>query len=239
MEQEKICSLCNISIEEHYCGRCGQEYTDQPISTITLILDFIATFFSLKKSGFATVIKIIQKPKFVVNNYYSGYKNYYASPGKILFYGIAIMVLHLAFIKDNNIMGASFNAENLKVQYFFWVLILPFIFLASYLTFIKRDKKPSKHIVSVIYVANALFIPMILLNDLYTLITTNKPSPLSFVLFLILVFAWNSRVFTKNEKIIYFIMNTIIQFIVFIFILGLLIFLSSLLFSNVSLDGIT
>lgn len=225
--QEKNCSICDIPIEENYCGRCGQEYTGKPTSILLLITDFFSNFLSLEKSGFATIFKILKNPKPIVENYCLGYRNYYASPGKVLLYGLAVVALHLSFIyynnhiiDSNNILGISLNIENVNVNYFFWSFIFLFLLIPSYLTFAYKERNLSKHLISIVYIATSIFIVLIILNDLYTILSQNKPTPLSFLAFILLVFYWNSRVFTKKRKFMFIVLNTIIQTIIFIGIMG-------------------
>lgn len=100
MARGKICSICKIPIKENYCSKCGQKFSGKPISFLSLITDFISNFFSMEKSGFATILKILKNPKSIVDNYYLGFKNYYPSPGQLLLYGIAVVALHKNFVAD-------------------------------------------------------------------------------------------------------------------------------------------
>lgn len=222
MIQNKTCSVCNISIKENYCSRCGQKISKTPTTIFSLINDLLSNFFSVEKSGFATILKILFNPKPIVNNYYNGFKNYYSSPGRILLYGIAIVALHISFV-DNKVMGLTLQAQNISAQYLFWLFLFPVLTFISYVTFIRIEKGLSKHLISMTYVANSLFITITILNDVVILIWGNKFRIWAFILFILLVFFWNSRVFTNKNKLLYFAINTVIQVIIFIGIIGLLI----------------
>ena len=226
MIQAKNCSICKIPIEENYCGRCGQKISGIPTSTISLIRDFIANFFSLERSGLATILKTISNPKSIVSNYYDGNKNYYASPGKILLYGIAVVALHIHFV-DKKVMGITLEMPNINAQYLFWIILYPFLLLISYITFIRTEKAFSKHLISITYVASALFIVLTILNDSITLIWGDKLGIWAFVLFVSLIFVWNSRVFTSKNKYLYLIVNTTIQITIFIGLVSLLVMATS------------
>ena len=218
----KTCSICNIPIEENYCSRCGQRKSDAPVTVISLIKDFLSNTFSLEKSVFATIVKILIHPYIIINNYYNGYKNYHASPGKILLYGIAIVALHISFV-DKKVMGLTLESQSISAQYLFWLLLFPILLLISFFTFIKRVRGLSKHLISMTYVASSLFIVITILNDIIILIWGDKLGLWAFALFVSLVFLWNSRVFTKNHKNLYIVLNTVIQTIIFLGIISLLI----------------
>lgn len=231
MNQQKICTICDIPIQENYCSRCGQKASEEPITTISLITDFLSNFFSIERSGFATIFKIILNPKPIVDNYYSGFKNYYASPGKILLYGIAVVALHISFV-NNKVMGVSLNLQNFNSQYFFWISLLPILLFISYLAFIRKTKRLSKHLISLIYISSSLFIILTILNDLIILLTDDKLGIWAFVIFVVLIFLWNSRVFTDKKNYLYIILNTVIQLTIFMGIVGILMLISNQLNSG-------
>lgn len=214
MTQEKTCSICKIPIVENYCVRCGQSFTGKKTSIISLIIDFISNFLSMEKSGFATILKILKNPKPIVDNYYFGFKNYYASPGKVLLYGIAVIALHVGFV-DDKVMGLSINVINMKTQYFFWLQLFPVLLFVSYISFIRIERSLSKQLISLIYVASSLFIALTILNDLLIIIWSDLLGIWAFIIAISLIFFWNSRVFTIKKRNIYIILNTLIQLAIF------------------------
>lgn len=226
MTLEKTCSVCEIPIKENYCGRCGQTFSGKKTSIVSLIIDFISNLFSMEKSGFATILKILKNPKPIVDNYYFGYKNYYASPGKILLYGIAVVALHLSFI-DDKVMGVSLDSQNLNAQYLFWLVLFPILLFISYMTFIRIEKNLSKHLISLIYIASSIFFVLIILNDLIIIISDYNLGIWAFIIFVSLVLFWNSRVFTTKKNYIFIILNTIIQLAIFTFIVVALVWFTS------------
>ena len=225
MTREKFCSICKIPFEGNHCSCCGQTFSGKPTSTISLLIDFLSNFFSVEKSGFATIFKVLKSPKPIVENYYSGYKNYYASPGKIILYGIAVVALHINFV-DNKVMGLSLNAENLNTQYLFWLYLFPVLLFSSYMAFILVERHLSKHLISLAYVATSLFIALTLLNDLFILTVGDKFGIWTFIVFVSLVFFWNSRVLTTSKKYMYILLNTVIQAAIFAGIVGILIWIT-------------
>ncbi len=222
----KNCTICNIYVESNYCGRCGQRITTKTSTTISLITEFFTNFFSLEKSVFATIFKVVTTPKTIVNNYFHGYRNYFASPGKVLLLGIATVALHVSFV-DEKIMGLSMNVKNLNAQYLFWLILFPLFLLISYLTFFRIEKNTAKHIISTIYISATWFIFLTVLNDIIILTFGDRIGIWAFILFVLFVFIWNSIVFTKNSKVLYIILNTIIQLAIFCAIIYILILKSN------------
>lgn len=213
MKRAKICSVCNIPVDENYCGRCGQKISGKPATTISLVTDFFSNFFSVEHSGFATIFKILRNPKPIVENYYAGNRNYYASPGKVLLYAITLVAIHVT-IFDQTILGVTFNAENLSAQYLFWLALFPILLLISGLAFIKSERRFSKHLISIVYISSSLFVVAVLLNDLIIFAFGDQFKIWAFVGFISLVFFWNSRVLTKGGKW-HIVVNTLIQMLIF------------------------
>ena len=222
MKEDKICSICKITIQENYCSRCGQEASGKKTTTINLITDFLSNFFSLEKSVFATIFKLLMNPKPIVDNYYLGFKNYYSSPGKILLYSIATITLHITFVNPN-VLGMVINVKNLNTQYFFWIMHLPIVLIISYLAFINNKENFSKHLISIIYISGSAFIVFTIINDLIILIAGDMLGNLAFIIFLLFTFIWNSRVFSKKDKQRYLILNTLLQLGIYIIIVLILI----------------
>lgn len=220
--ENKICSICQIPVAENYCSRCGQKISNKPTTIISLISDFLSHIFSLEKSGLATILKILGNPQPIVNNYYNGQKNYYSSPGKILLYGMAMVALHISFV-DKKVMGLSLEAQNISAQYLFWILLFPVLLFISYLTFIRIEKGLAKHLISMTYVAGSLFIGLTIINDVIILMWGDLLDAWVFILYIGLVFIWNSRVFSTQNKYSKVVVHTAVQSGIFAGILGLLI----------------
>ncbi len=214
MDKNNICTVCEIQIEENYCYRCGQSKSNRPTSTRFLFSDFLSNFFSLEKSGFATMLKVLLNPKLIVNNYFFGFKNYYSSPGRILLYGIAFVALHVNFV-DKSVFGLSFNVENVGAQYAFWIILFPFLLISSYLTFIRKEKKFSKHIISIIYIATVMCILATVCNDLMVLLFDYNLDFVMLAIFVLVTFLWNSRVFTDDKQYLKLTLSTILQLVIF------------------------
>lgn len=226
MKEAKVCSICEIPIEENYCSRCGQHATGKTTTIINLITDFLSNLFSLEKSALGTIYKLWLNPGPIVKNYYLGYKNYYSSPSKILLYSIAIIALHLAFVNPN-ILGMTINIKNIKTEYFFWLMHIPVVLIVSYLTFLKNKENFSKHIISIIYISSSALIVFTIINDLIIVIVGDIIGNFVFIIYILFTFILNSRVFTKEDKKHNVIWNTLIQFGIWMFIVSIMVLVSS------------
>ncbi|TYB76162.1 hypothetical protein [Bizionia myxarmorum] len=222
MNPEKTCSICQTAVAGNYCSHCGQKYSEKKTHTLTLLVDLVTNFFSMERSGFATILKVLKNPKSIVNNYHNGFRKYHASPGQILVYGIAVVALHVAFVTDE-ILGIELKLDNLAVQYAFWIFLYPFFISISYISFFRVEKSFSKHLVSLIYIATSLFIAITVVNDIIISIWGDILGGYGFVLFVALIFFWNSRVFTTRKKPIFILLNALLQIAIFAGIVALIV----------------
>jgi hypothetical protein len=126
MPSEKNCTVCDTALTLNYCPNCGQELRRESITVRSLVLDFFQNLFSLAKSVFATIYRLIIIPKPVINNYSSGYRRYYPSPGKLVVYAITIAALQLAFVHPQ-LLGLSFDLEGVSGQFMFWIFFFPLL----------------------------------------------------------------------------------------------------------------
>ena len=189
---------------------------------------FFPIFFSLNKSGFSTIFKILVNPKEVINNYSLGFRNYYSSPGNILLYGMAMITLHLLLI-DNTTLNFKVGSNNLNAQYGFLIAFYPFIAIVSYLSFIRKKLPFAEHLISTLYSSTSVLIITVLMTDLIYLFSAKLFEIEAFWIFIILALFWNSRVFTKKNKFWYVLGNTLLQCIVLTCIIGIVLLLNLLL----------
>lgn len=226
--EHKVCTVCDLEIEENYCTRCGQKFTDHKLSVLFLISDFLSNFFSLNKSGFSTIFRVLADPKKVTTNYSLGYRNYYSSPGNILLYGIAMITLHLLLI-DKTALNFRVGDSVLSAQYGFLIAFYPFIMIVSYLSFIRKKVTFSEHLVSTLYTSTSVLILIVLMSDIIYLISGKLFEIEAFWVFMILAFFWNSRVFTAENKFKNILQNTLLQCLVFTVIVGIVLLLNLIL----------
>jgi len=221
MENKTNCTICTTEINDIFCSKCGQKYSSKKLSVKTLFIDLISTTFSLERSIFSTLYKIITSPKLLINNYSKGYTGYYPSPGKVILYALTLAALHIAFI-DDKILGISLTSNVFSPQITFWLIFIPLFSLTSFITFIKKKDFFAKHSISVLYLSSSFFIITLIINDILIIFFDN---PLTFnilFLFLLFVFIWNAIVFTPSKKYLQILINVIIEIIVFVMIIIIL-----------------
>lgn len=220
------CNVCSAPIQGPYCINCGQKIGQEETSMISMIKDLVSNVFSLERSVIANTFIILKDPKRVILNYWEGNRKYYPSPGKFLFYALAVAAIHISLI-DNNVLGLHLNVGEVKAQFTFWIICLPLLVLTSYLSFIRRKQRFTRHFVSIVYIASTLFIVISVLNGLLIkILGKDFLTGAVFMFFLGLIFIWNAIVFVKKTSFSRVLLNALLQTTVFfsiIFAIGFLI----------------
>lgn len=168
----------------------------------------------MEKSGFATVVRLIMNPKPIVDNYYRGFSKFYPSPGQILLYGIATVALH-RYIVEDKILGLTFNLENIGSEYLFWIVLFPFLYFSSFITFYKAQSNLSKHLISITYLTTSIFIVLTVINDAVIILGKDLLGAWAFIVFMVLVFIWNSRVLSQKRRWYHIMLNALFQLLIF------------------------
>ena len=214
-EEGVVCTICQKQVNDNHCSTCGQQIPTKKTTFTSMITDFISNVFSLERSVFAAIFKIITDPRLLIESYWDGYRKYYPSPGKMFFYALAIAALHLSYV-DPLVLGLTLEIQSVKSQIAFWVLLFPLILLTSYVGFLPQKRGITPHIVSTMYLSTSFYMALTIINDLL-IKTANDPLGANvFIIFIFCVFCWNSIVFTKRRKIGWLALNTLIQITIFI-----------------------
>lgn len=226
--QEINCSNCNTIINDAYCNHCGQKFVPKRVSIFTIFSDFIAQLLSLEKSGFATSVKLITHPKKVIENYFNGYRNFYQSPGKILFYFITVTGLHVLFI-NKTLFGATLNtgSELLSPQVLLTAIIIPILSLVAYITFIKQNnhKNFAEHLIAQTYFFSVFGILFIILDDIISQFTL-EVDYFSIQFLIPIILFWTALTFSKKRAWYFILLNflllllVLIMFALLLFVLG-------------------
>ena len=228
MAEEHFCTICETKTQGTYCSLCGQKIEPTKTTVFSMLFDVFKQALDIEKSVFASLFYILIKPKKVILNYWLGYRNYYPSPGKFLLYSLAIVVIHITYVGPL-ILGLIFDLGFVDAQITFWVLILPVINVATYLTFVLKKINFTQHLVCNLYVISTFLFLLIFLEDIIFLISGFTLGPLLFVIFLTMVFIWNSIVFTKKKKVLPVLFNALISFTLFLAIVFLVLYLLTLI----------
>ena len=208
MDKIIVCSNCKTRITQNYCPNCGQKYISRKLKLKEIFADYWDNFFSFDASLWLSFKLLILKPEFIVHNYWQGFRNYFVSPNKLLL--ISTLFLGLNFILyKNHFLGIIVNAENFSAQIGFLIMVLPFLTVSSYITYIGLKHSFLEHLVLNMY---SLGIWLIIFSIVSILQSYFKFSfliqPLR-ILFILLIFAWNSRSFklTLLKRIIFTALN--------------------------------
>lgn len=216
------CSICSSEVERTYCSNCGQKKGGKPTNILQLLLDFVEQVISIQKSDFATMLQIVKRPRFIIENYYNGNIGYYSSPGKVMLFAILILIVHMTFVSDL-ILGVDFSAENLNLEYTFLFLFILGFTIVSQIVFFRRGLKISKHIIAATYIIST-FITFFTLLYWLVLLIIGDDSVFMFISFILSIVIWLSIVFTEKKTFLHFLLNTIFLLILFI---GLILVLSN------------
>lgn len=215
------CSACGNKVTTPYCGKCGQKVGNKPISVWHIISDFFSNYLSLERSGLATMLLLIRKPRFVIDNYYLGNKGYYSSPGKLLIFSVVVFALHLA-LSSKTIFGLTIQVQSLNTEYAYWILLIPVLTIISQLVFVRQGFKPARHLITITYLATTFSILVIVIEDLLQLINPDLVDAKLFVIYLLLVFGWSSWALSKRRSFWMYLLNTLTYVVLFAAILLLI-----------------
>lgn len=218
---DSLCSNCETVLQGAYCQHCGQKSTNKRITFWNIISDYILQFLSLDKSGFATILKLITSPKKVVSNYWNGYRNYYQSPGKILFYFITVAGLHIVFV-NSELFNMTISISHISPQ-FGIVFFIPLIALITYLTYYKQKLNFGEHFITSTYLFSVFGILFIIIDDIVNYYFKLNFNYFNFQYLIIIILLWSVFVYSKNNKWYTLILNFILTLVVFLLIISVLI----------------
>ena len=221
------CTVCSSKIKGIYCSNCGQKSGGKPTTIIRLFLDFVEQVISIQKSDFATMLQVIKRPRFMVENYYNGNTGYYSSPGKVMLFAILLLIVHMTFI-SNFILGVDFSAGGLNLEYTFLFMFILLFLVVSQIVFFRRGFLLSKHIIATTYIVST-FITFFLLFYWIVLLTVGEDSIITFMSFILSIVIWLSLVFTNKRNVLNYFLNAL-------FVLGLFLILVIIISNDFSLN---
>ncbi|MBW6481783.1 MAG: DUF3667 domain-containing protein [Vicingaceae bacterium] len=236
--QEINCSNCNTTINDAYCAHCGQKFVPKRVNIFTIFSDYVSQILSLEKSGFATFIKLITHPKKVIENYLNGYRNFYQSPGRLLFYFITVAGLHVLLV-DKKLFGTAINvgSEFLSPQIILTALIIPFLSLVAYLAFIKQNnhKNFAEHLIAQTYLFSVFGMLFIILDDIISLFTL-EIDYFSIEFLMPAILFWTALTFSKKRTWYFILLNFLLLLLVLVIFILLLILLGKFTDGGITLQ---
>lgn len=165
---------------------------------LLLLQEALGTFFSLEKSGAATLWKLLRSPQQVVMNYVDGNRGYWQPPNKLVFYGLVLYGLHVSLV-DAEVLNLTIEVEGVNPSLFFLSLVLPFLVLSAWLLYGAKPANFARHLVSNSYFWSAWFILLTLLGDTIDAVFIRDWGTVDFFLFLFLVSWSEARVFAPSK----------------------------------------
>lgn len=213
--KESQCSICGTEVSSSYCPECGQLKGSKETSVKSMLIDLATNLFSLEKSVFSGIRIILTSPSTIITNYWAGNRSYHPSPGKMLFYALTIAAIHVAYVRPM-VMGIVLNQNDENPQFLFWLTLVPLLVFASALTYIRKQRKLSRHLISILYLATCFFMLFTVLDDLLVLVFTISLDPFVFVSFIVCTLTWNSIVMTSIKTPIRIFANTLLSGVIFL-----------------------
>lgn len=197
--QTAVCTICEQPLQGSYCHQCGQKHTGRKAGMRLLLQEFAATFFSLEKSGMATLRSLATQPERVVRNYIDGNRGYWQSPSKLLFYALLVFGLH-SWWSDTEVLNMSFELEGVNPSWFFLALVLPLLALSAWLLYNPRKVNFAQHLIAMSYFWSLWFMVITLVGDLYDAFFERDLWMIDFAGFLLMVSWYQARVFAANKS---------------------------------------
>lgn len=195
-----------------------------------LLADVFDNFFAMDNSFLSQMKTMLLDPKKIVHDYWDGYRRFYFSPLRFLliatiFVGFNFLITKNEFLGLNISSGNTFVGLSLVV----FVAFIPFLTFSTLLTYIKFKKNFYEHLVLNIYTFSFWVILFSLVSIVFHEIGLVQNIEASFLVFLLLVIIWNSRVLSLSllKQILYCILNCVILVIIalgFAFLKGSLYF---------------
>ncbi len=228
-QKEEHCYNCQSKLIGSYCHTCGQKSTNKRTRFFDVFNALFSGIFSLERGLPGTLFKLVTQPQKVVQSYWKGFRQFYFSPAQMIVYTIFVLGLHIAFVSPQvlgvnvGITGISKEASSIfNPQLFFIILILPLLAVTSFLTFIKAKKTLAEHFILAIYIFTSWAIICTIISDFANLVFGLEIDQFN-ILYLFLMFLWNSRVMASARPWYYHLLFALAQVLVFATIIALLI----------------
>ena len=205
------CSVCSNEIKEKYCSSCGQYYLAKRLNFITFLSDLFNSIFSLEKSFFRNIRIGLSQPEKLVLNYWTGFRNFYFSPGK--FFTIASLFLLLHYSIANDFLGIIITS-NISSQLVILVINIFFLTFSSFLIYLKFKRNLFEHLVLNIYNVSLWIIIFFPISIILSLTSSDQIEPFFYILFHTLIIIWNSKAFemTKLRRFSYVTINLLLLY---------------------------
>ena len=194
-----LCSYCKSEIEKNYCEQCGQYYNSKRLNAAAFLSDFLDAFLSLHKSYGMNLKYLLLQPRFVVENYWKGFRNVFFSPNRMLLLTSFVLGLYLLFSK-NTFLGIGFKMDGypwIGIQFIITVLFLFLFIISTLITYYKRKKNIFEHLALHAYVFSLSAFIIIILSFPFEYLQIVRYLQIIFIIF---HFIWVAKVFETTWK---------------------------------------
>lgn len=218
----KTCTQCNSELLGKYCHQCGQLHSGQQASLLLLLQESLGTFFSLERSGLATIIGLLKNPRRIILNYLEGNRGYFQPPNKLIFYALIIFGLHLSFF-DSTVLNLSFDVEGVSPSIAFMIIVVPLLSLAGWLLYGPRQHRYADHLVTNSYMVPVWYILLTVFGNVFDSIYQRDWDVVDFLLFMLITPFYSALVFRPKKNKLQQIGLTLLQFLLYFLIIAALV----------------
>jgi len=234
MSASTTCTICQTKQQGTYCHNCGQRYLGRRVNTWDVIGGWLSGLLAPERSLLGTFRQLLINPRYIVENYWSGFRGYYLSPSQLVVYMLFVFGLHLALV-NQNILGMEVNvsgvSDSLKAflspQLVLFLLMIPLLALSTAVVYYRQKHSFPEHFTAAIYLFALWAILFTLLCDiLYLLLDIELIPPWFFAA----VFLWSARVFSPKDAAWYrIVLNAVLSILMFVLVSAILLGISYLL----------
>ena len=163
------CTVCNTTIENNFCPSCGQKYKAGKLTWMVIVEDAVNNFFSLDSKLWSSLKLAFANPKKLVDNYLSGFRDFYFSPGRLFL--LATLVFGFNFIfEDKRFFVISFgNDLSALMQLGVFGYVFSMLTIVSFIMFRKQKKSLVEHFAINLYSISTWLVVFALLAISYKL----------------------------------------------------------------------
>ena len=219
------CTQCGTVRVGPYCHTCGQLHSGKKAGLILLVRESLGTFFSLERSGMATLWQLLKNPGFVISNYLNGNRGYHQPPNKLLFYALVVYGLHVTLF-DTNVLNLTLDIEGTTPSLFFMLLVIPFLSLGGWLLYNPKKHGFADHLVVNSYFVSVWFILLTVVGDTVDYFHTRNWDYTDFFIFMLATTIYNARYFKPADpfyqKTVYALIQIVLYFLILATIAGII-----------------
>ncbi len=229
MSASTTCTICQSELQGDYCSSCGQRYLGRRVNTWDVIGGWLSGLLAPERSLPGTLRQLLANPRYIVENYWSGFRGYYLSPSQLVVYMLFVFGLHLALV-NQKILGITVSvsgvSDSLKTffspQLFLFLLMIPMLALCTAAVYYRQKHSFPEHFTAAIYLFAFWATLFTLLHDMLYLFSGMELGSLP-LWFFGTVFLWSARVFSPDGAAWYrVLLNAVLSILVLALLFAIL-----------------